>query len=255
MPPILPPQPQSPDNGRIISSPECSRCLDSVQLMRLEQSFREWSLAAARSDVRLSRRRILLIFLLIRYTGARLNEVLALHPFRDIDLDRQTVTFNRSGTGPDRQAREVQLPEALTREIQAALADDAFQKSIPNLFQVDPGHVRRKFYERAAACGFPKELGGPDALRRSRAVELLQNNLPLPVVQNILGHSTPNLTAALVSFSEAEMQQMAKFFLEKESGRKTSARNAFFGKISAIRKGDIQTRVELVTLGGDRVLP
>ena len=74
------------------------------------------------------------------------------------------------------------------------------------------------------------------------------------MVQNILGHSTPNLTAALVSFSEAEMQQVAKFFLEKESGRKTSARNAFFGKISAIRKGDIQTRVELVTLAGDRVI-
>jgi molybdate transport system regulatory protein len=85
-------------------------------------------------------------------------------------------------------------------------------------------------------------------------VELLQNNLPLPVVQNILGHSTPNLTAALVSFSEAEMQQVAKFFLEKESGRKTSARNAFFGKISTIRKGDIQARVELVTLAGERVI-
>ena len=122
-----------------------------------------------------------------------------------------------------------------------------------SLFQVDPGHVRRKFYERALACGFPKELGGPEALRKSRAVELLQNNVPLPVVQSILGHSTPNLTAALVSFSEAEMHQVARFFLNKESGRKTSARNNFFGKISSIRKGDIQAKVEMITLGGDRV--
>ena len=127
------------------------------------------------------------------------------------------------------------------------------RRSLGNLFQVDPGHVRRKFYERASACGFPKELGGPDALRRSRAVELLQNNMPLPVVQRILGHSTPNLTAAFVSFSEAEMHQVARFFLEKESGRKTSARNTFFGKISSIQKGDIQAKVEMVTLGGDRV--
>jgi molybdate transport system regulatory protein len=65
-----------------------------------------------------------------------------------------------------------------------------------------------KFYERAAACGFPKELGGPDAIRKSRAVELMQNNLPLPVVQRILGHSTPNLTASFVSFSDDDIRQV-----------------------------------------------
>ena len=100
------------------------------------------------------------------------------------------------------------------------------------------------------ACGFPKELGGPDAIRKSRAVELLQNNVPLPVVQRILGHSTPNLTAAFVSFSDEDIHQVTRFFLEKESRRKTSARNTFFGKISTIQKGDIQAKVELVTIGG-----
>ena len=73
-------QPERPNHGRIMAGPECSRCLDSVQLRRLEQSFRDWARDAARSDVRLSRRRILLIFLLIRYTGARLNEVLGPGP-------------------------------------------------------------------------------------------------------------------------------------------------------------------------------
>ena len=240
-------------HGRIVTVSESSRCLDPVQLSRLEQSFRDWAQDAVRSDVRLSRQRILLIFLLIRYTGARLNEVLALNPFEDIELDRQMVIFGRSRPVPTTPAREVQLPEMLAHEIRVALDDGAFKESLGNLFQVDPGHVRRKFYERAAACGFPKELGGPDALRKSRAVELLQNNVPLPVVQRILGHSTPNLTAALVSFSEGEMQQVARFFLEKESGRKTSARNTFFGKITTIHQGDIQAKVEMVTLGGDRV--
>jgi molybdate transport system regulatory protein len=141
----------------------------------------------------------------------------------------------------------------LTKEVRVALDDEAFKETLGKLFQVDPGHVRRKFYEQAQACGFPKELGGPDALRRSRAVEMLQNNLPLPVVQRILGQSTPNLTAAFVSFSEADMQQVARFFLEKESGRKTSARNSLFGKINRNKKGDIQAQVELVTLGGGRV--
>ena len=243
--------PESGSHSRIIATTDESRCLDTVQLTRLEQSFRQWAEGAPRSDVRLSRQRILLIFLLIRYTGAKLNEVLALDPFQDIDHQRQLVVFGKAEGPPGREPRVVQIPETLSQEIQAALADPAFKDSLGSLFNVDPGHVRRKFYERAAACGFPKELGGPDAIRKSRAVELMQNNLPLPVVQRILGHSTPNLTASFVSFSDDDVQQVTRFFLEKESRRKTSARNTFFGKISAIQQGDIQAKVELVTIGGD----
>jgi molybdate transport system regulatory protein len=179
--------------------------------------------------------------------------VLALNPWRDINLNRQSIVFGKSDTTPDRPPREVQIPEALSREIQAALDDSAFKESLGGLFNVDPAHVRRKFYERALACGLPKGLGGPDAIRKSRAVELMQRNMPLPVVQKILGHSTPNLTASFVSFDDDDIRQVAKIFLEKESWRKTSARNTFFGKISTIHQGDIQAKVELVTIGGDQV--
>jgi molybdate transport system regulatory protein len=58
------------------------------------------------------------------------------------------------------------------------------------------------------------------------------------------------LTTSYVTFSDDDLRKVEKFFLEKESRRKTSARNAFFGKISAIQPGDIQTKVELVTVGG-----
>ena len=244
----LPPPPGS--HSRIVAMDD-SRGLDTVQLARLEEAFRRWAQDAARRDVLLSRQRILLIFLLIRYTGARLNEVLALHPYRDIDLQRHAVVFRGGADEPARQPREVQIPETLSREIEAILAAaPAYRKYLGNLLTVDPAHVRRKFYERAAACGFAKELGGPDTIRKSRAVELMRNNLPLPVVQRILGHSSPNLTASFVSFSDEDMQQVTRFFLERESRRQTSARNAFFGKISAIEPGDIQAKVEMVTLGG-----
>ena len=247
------PIPEGAGHARLIAAAVAGRCLDTVQLDRLEQSFRQWAKAASRLDVQMSRQRILLIFLLIRYTGAKLSEVLALDPFADIHPERQSVVFGKPEATPGREPREVQIPESLSQEIQGALKDSAFRQSLGSLFNVDPGHVRRKFYERALACDFPKELGGPDAIRKARAVELLQNNVPLPVVQRILGHSTPNLTAAFVSFSDDDLRQVEKFFLEKESRRRTSARNAFFGKISAIRQGDIQTRVELVTIGGSRV--
>ncbi len=238
-------------HSRILSLQEESPVLDTVQLNKMEQSFRLWVSESARKDVHLSRMRILLIFLLIRYTGAKLNEVLTLNPFRDIDYKRSTAVFGkRRGS---RSTREVGIPETLTEEIGAALKAASFKQYLGNLFHVDPGHVRRKFYERAKRCGFPPASGSPDGIRKSRAVELLRSNMPLPVVQKMLGHATPNMTASYVTFADEDMQQVAKYFIEKESRRRTSARNSFFGRISSIRKGDIQSTVEMTTTGGDRV--
>jgi molybdate transport system regulatory protein len=53
-----------------------------------------------------------------------------------------------------------------------------------------------------------------------------------------------------VKFSEEEMRRAEAFFVERENRRKTSARNAFFGKIEMLRKGDIQAWVEISTPGG-----
>jgi len=38
--------------------------------------------------------------------------------------------------------------------------------------------------------------------------------------------------SSYVAFSDNDIQQVAKYFIEKESFRKTSARNSFFGKIT-----------------------
>ena len=244
---------KSRDHGRIISREEEGHCLDTVQLNRLEHSFREWVEVSPRKDVRLSRKRILLIFLLIRYTGAKLNEVLALNPFKDIDIERSAVFFNSVDLDKEPAPREVRVAETLSREIESALADPKFRESLQNMFGVDPAFVRRKFYERAQSCGFPKRLGGPEMIRKARAVELMRCNMPLPVVQTMLGHSTPNLTSSYVSFSAEEIHQVTRLFMERESSHKTSARNSFFGKIKTIQRGDIQARIELITLTGHSV--
>ena len=97
-------------HARIVSMPNESQCLDTVQMNRLEQSFRSWAGGAPRADVRLSRRRILLIFLLIRYTGGKLNEVLALNPFQDVDVKHHLVFLGRAEKKTGRPAREVQIP-------------------------------------------------------------------------------------------------------------------------------------------------
>ncbi|MEW6666356.1 MAG: TOBE domain-containing protein [Thermodesulfobacteriota bacterium] len=194
-----------------------------------------------------------MIFLLIRYTGARLNEVLHLDPARDIDLGNHLVHLRKSRAGSTRPGRTVEISESLSAEIRRSLDDPKFKGAIHTPLGVDPGHIRRKFYERAEAIGIPRELGTPDAIRRARAVELLQGNMPLPVVQRMLGHSTPNLAASYVEFSDEEMRQVARTFVEKESRRKTSARNSFFGKVNRIEKSDVQAVVEIASIGGYRV--
>ena len=241
-----------PNPARICATPEEGRCLDATQLAKLEQSFRSWARASSRSHTRESRKRILLIFLLIRYTGARLNEVLALTPSRDVDVHPRVVRYG--GAAADNcPTREVHISAELISEIRDAVNDRGYAAQSGGSLMVDAGHVRRKFYERALECGFPQDLASPNAIRRARAVELMQTNVPLPAVQRILGHSTPNLTASLVSFSEEDISQVARHFVEKESQRRTSARNTFFGKIATVQIGDIQSRIELVTLGKDVV--
>jgi molybdate transport system regulatory protein len=232
---------------RVSPSQHCG-CLNSIELNLMEQAFRGWANTCSRPDVCLSRRRILLIFLLIRYTAAKLNEILALNPLLDINCTRQSVVFR--DTDDDRPVREVQISANLCQEIQEILKDPVFSGLIENLLAVDPAFVRRKFYERAEACGFTKRQGGPEMIRKARAVELLQGNMPLPAVQTVLGHSTPNLISAYAGFPESEIQQVVKAYLARESSPKTSARNSFSGKIRVITRGDIQSGVLITTTDG-----
>ncbi len=237
---------QPSDHGRIVA--DSSPCLDPLQLERLEKEFRSWAEDSRRSDILLSRQRVLLIFLLIRFTGAKLSEVLTLNPVQDIDPDQMMITFGHATADGD--VRTVPISETLSREIRRTLSTPGFEFAVSQGLGVDPGFIRRKFYERAEACGFPKHLGAPEMIRKSRGIELMQSNMPLPAVQMYLGHSTPNLTSAYVSFSEDEIRTITSSFLAKETDRKTSARNAFFGKVSAIQHGDIQATVKLTTLDG-----
>ena len=245
--------PNPANHSRVLSTNEKGNCLDTVQLETLERSFRLWATAPKRRDHQSSRSRILLIFLIIRYTAAKLNEVFSLTPAKDFDFKKHTVRLCKAGYEENLSCRKIQIPETVSREIKKILDDQEFGTDQDTLFKIDPGHVRRKFYERSVACGFPKEIGSPDLIRKSRAVELMQSNMPLPVVQKILGHSTPNLAASYVAFSDDDIREVAKFYFDRESQRKTSARNTFFGKVSAIRRGDVQVNIEMTTIGGDSV--
>jgi molybdate transport system regulatory protein len=219
--------------------------LDTSRLDELERAFRAWTGEGGRAP-RLSRHRILLIFLLIRYTGAKLQEVLSLEP-ADLDLRTRAVIYR---SGENGHPRKVAISQKLADEIEHLLR--AAKERPERLFAVDPAYVRKKFYERAERCGFDKKSGGPEMLRKARAVEMLRN-VPLPAVQRLLGHSSPNQTTSFVSFSEDDIQEVARLYVERESGRRTSARNSFYGKVLSLAEDKVQTFVELLTPGGDRI--
>jgi molybdate transport system regulatory protein len=229
------------------------RAMDPLRLSQLESCFRSWADAPQGGRRRTSRRRVLLIFLLIRYTGAKLSETLGLNPLDDIDCDGGIVLFRR-GSGENPNSRQVRIPESLAGEIGTIIDELRLAIPAPDLFRIDPAHVRRKFYERAEASGIPRELGTPEAIRRSRAVELMQGNMPLPVVQKIMGHATPNLAASYVAFSDTEIRAVERFHIDRENRRRTSARNTFFGKIVRLETGDVQAVIEIVSVEGHRVV-
>ena len=182
-----------------------------------------------------------------------MNEVLSLDPAKDFDLDDNTIRFGKRHGSKDFTSRAVQIPGTISTDIRTMTIDSATRWPGGSVFRIDPAHVRRKFYEQAATIGIPSSLGTPETIRKSRAVELMRSNMPLPVIQKILGHSTPNLAASYVEFSDTEISHVAKYFADRENKRKTSARNSFFGKISTIRTGDIQTLVEVVSVSGNIV--
>ncbi|VFQ46762.1 transport-associated ob type 1 [Desulfoluna butyratoxydans] len=241
MPSMKTPPHASANPSTILTPSEEERTLDPVQLAALETAFRDWVSAARRSDVRRSRQRIFCIFLLIRYTGARLGEILGIASTDQIDFTGHTVHIGSRSAG----YRDVQIPPHVAEGILEVLPP-----STEAPFSVDPGHVRRKFYEQAESCGLAKAMGSPNVIRRSRALELLRSNLPLPVVQKMLGHSTAGLTASWLDFSEQDMQRVVAHVTRRESRIKTSARNSFAGKVASMVSGEIQTVVTLDTLGG-----
>jgi len=220
--------------------------LDSSHLGILEKSFRDWAANPRHRKSQASRVRVLLMFLLIRYTGSKLMEVLGLNPSKDIDTERRTIAFR--GQGLSAKDRVVEISESLAREIETLLP---MLKDAPgHLFALDPSFVRRRFYERAEECGIDPSKAGPEMIRKARALELMQNNLPMPAVQRLLGGFAPNPALQSVFFSDEEMGEITRRYMERESGVKTSARNSFFGKVRKLVKGDVQTFVETSTPDG-----
>lgn len=229
------------------------RFLSTEQLILLDQAFVAWVAKARGKRSSLSRNRCRLVFLLLRHTGAKLGEVLAVDDTQDFDLVARKVTLGGRGE-EDRPSREVYLPHELHAELAAILRDPDYEPYRGTLLALDQGYVRRVLYERADDCGLPRQLASPNTLRRSRGIELFRGGVPLGAIQRSLGHLTANSTAAFLEISDGDPASLDVALLDNEKAAAEDNCNTFAGRVTAITPGDLQSLLEVETPGGHRLV-
>ena len=112
--------------------------LTREQLESLTLCWEQWEAEATTRTQKILRARLHLIFLLMRYGGLRLGEVLALEPRACID----TVTGMLRVSGSN--AREILLPVSAMRNIRRILGLP--QAAEPDFLQFDQSFLRKKFW-------------------------------------------------------------------------------------------------------------
>jgi molybdate transport system regulatory protein len=247
------PKTQDTDASEEGAATAATKFLTTEQLAQLDQAFATWVANARGKRSRMSRNRCRLVFLMLRHTGAKLGEVLAVRDDEDFDLVARKVRLGGRGEEA-RTWREVYMPHELHAELGQLLRDADYAPLRGALFALDQGYVRRVLYERAAECGLPRHLANPNTLRRSRGIELLRGGVPLVAIQRSLGHLTANSTAAFLELSGEDTAALDLALLEREKNPTEDNRNVFSGKIAAINPGDLQSLVEVETPGGHRLV-
>lgn len=186
--------------------------LSEAQTNELVRSFQDWFDAAPSKGYRRIRGRYWLTFLVLRFTGARLGEVLQLQEadldFRNGEIRLVTLKRHRYGRKKKPPTRIVPVPANVTSEIASYLAEFPGERGM--VFQLDQGNFRKVFYKRADEAHIPRDLAHPHILRHTRAIELLRSGIPVTIVQDMLGHSALTTTAIYLRISGQEAKSIMK---------------------------------------------
>ncbi len=198
--------------------------LTDEQVNALTEAFQRWYDDKSINDYRrFFRGRYWLVYLLLRFTGARIGEVLNLK-LSDIDFrnaEVKLITLKRHNPKKKGQYRIVPVPASVIAEISNFImftqnnAKKSFKKQkidkyIDNLFALKPNNFYTVFRERCEEVNIPKELAHPHILRHTRAIELLRAGVPVTIVQDILGHSALTTTAVYLKISGQEAKNILR---------------------------------------------
>jgi len=180
--------------------------LTQSQVNALTRAFQDWY-DGSPAGRRKQRGRYWLTYLVLRFTGARIGEVLMLNDTSDINFREAEI---RMPTLKRRQLayRQVFVPQSVVAEIATYLAE--FPEMRGKVFRIYQSNFRRTFYERAKEAGIPRELAHPHVLRHTRAIELLRAGVPITIVQDQLGHAYLTTTAVYLKLSGQEAKQILR---------------------------------------------
>ena len=188
-----------------IYSAQPPQYLSESQINRLTGAFQAWFDQKAISDIkRRIRGRYWLIFLTLRFTGARISEVINVK-YEDIDfrnVEIRLITLKRHNPKKKGAYRIIPVPASLTGEIASYIAQYPNMKD--KALKVDRSNFNKVFKERCQEANIPKELAHPHILRHTRAIELLRAGVPVTIVQDLLGHSALTTTAVYLKMSGQE---------------------------------------------------
>jgi len=179
--------------------------LTDTQVNALTHAFQQWYDESPTRPKRRTRGRYWLTFLVLRFTGARIGEVLKINDKTDIDFrnaEIKLLTLKRHNPRKRNSTRIVPVPATVTSEIATYLAE--FPEQRGRVFRLDQGNLRRVFYKRAEEAKIPRDLAHPHILRHTRAIELLRAGVPVTIVQDLLGHSALTTTAVYLRISGQE---------------------------------------------------
>ncbi|RKY00774.1 site-specific integrase [Candidatus Poribacteria bacterium] len=181
--------------------------LTEEQVNALTAAFQGWYDSTKTRKLRRKRGRYWLVYLVLRYTGARIGEVLMIDDRTDINYregEIKLVTLKQKG----RPSRIVPVPKNVTSEIAVYRAE--FPEMSGRIFKIDQANFRKVFYKLAKEAGIPRELAHPHTLRHTRAIELLRHGVPVTVVQSLLGHAYLSTTAIYLRISGQEAKEILR---------------------------------------------
>lgn len=188
-----------------------------------------------------ARLRLWCIFLLLRYGGLRLVEIFAL---RAEDWDWAQGCVHVRG----RAGRVVPLPLPLVRRLRDRLAEPAFLGVLARP-ACDDSLVRRSLAACGRACGLPPGLLSARGLRRNRERELLRLGLSPEQVDGFLGRGRRDAPGRR-PVPPGLLKTLRERIQGDDWGVRSSARNAFAGRVLHCAPCGLACRVELLTPGG-----
>jgi len=194
-------------NGSVVNLPGGGKLpsyLSEAQVNALTQAFQTW-FDSSPDRWRKSRARHWAVFLVLRFSGARLGEVLRIDDTQDVNWREGEIripTLKRRNSA----CRTVFLPQVVLTELSRLLAE--FPGLQGRLFTVHDRVFRRIFAERAQEAGISKALAHPHILRHTRAIEMIRAGVPLTLIQQLLGHSALTTTAIYLQIFQEEARRI-----------------------------------------------